>query len=126
MLTKKILIVSFVTILAAAATAQSVRAQVAIATPIPTPTATPTPRPITMTRTFHCSCSTSGQPVVWAGNVEAMSYFQARQQATGRCRGAIGAEPVSPVIPTPSAFAGILIPAPHPPMFNPCSNCACN
>jgi len=126
MLTKKILLASLITILAAAATAQGVRAQVAIATSAPSPTAAPTPRPMAMTRAFHCSCSTSGQPVVWAGNVEAMSYFQARQQAVGQCMGAIGAKPVSPLMPTPGESFGAGIPDAQPPMFNPCSNCACN
>jgi hypothetical protein len=126
MLTKKILLASLITILAAWAAPQAARAQAAIPTSAPTPTATPTPRPMVVTRTFHCSCSTGGQRVVWAGNVAASSYFQARQQAVGQCMGAIGAKPVSPLMPTPGASFGAGIPAPQPPMFNPCSTCACN
>ncbi len=124
MLTKKILLASFVTILAAWAVPQGAWAQAAIPTSVPTPVATPTPQPMVVTRTFHCSCSTGGQPVVWAGNVSASSYFQARQQAVGQCMAAIGAQPESPLISPQSS--GLVMPTPQPPMFNPCSNCACN
>ena len=103
------------------------RAQLATTIPTPSPVATakPTPQPATLTRLFHCNCTSAGHPVVWAGNVQASSYFQARQLGTGQCLAYLGAKPVSPVIPTPAtgfgaapSFAGL--------PFNPCSTCACN
>jgi len=103
------------------------RAQLAttVTTPSPLPTPAPTPRPFNVTRLFHCNCTSPGNPVLWAGNVEASSYFQARQMGTSQCLAYIGAKPVSPLIPTPVAASGA------PPTFapltaNPCMNCACN
>jgi len=103
------------------------RAQLAtnIPTPSPQPTAMPTPRPINVTRLFHCNCTSPGNPVLWAGNVQASSYFQARQMGTSQCLAYIGAKPLSPLLPTPAAASGA------PPTFapltaNPCMNCACN
>lgn len=103
------------------------RAQIGtiIPTPSPQPTAKPTPRPATVTRLFHCNCTSPGNPVLWAGNVQASSYFQARQMGTGQCLAYLGFKPTSPLLPTPVAAL------PARPTFaplgvNPCSNCACN
>jgi hypothetical protein len=96
-----------------------------VPTPSPLPSATPTPRPGTISRSFHCNCTTAGQPVLWAGFVQALNYFQARQMATSQCLAYIGEKPVSPLIPTPAAAAQ------STPIFpsltvNPCNQCACN
>jgi hypothetical protein len=96
-----------------------------IPTPVPPPTARATPRPATLTRLFHCNCTSPGHPVLWAGNVEASSYFQARQLGTNQCLAYLGAKPVSPIIPTPAAGFGAP-PTFAPLPFNPCSTCACN
>ena len=121
MLSKKIQILLLAAILAAAAAPDRARAQPA--TPVATPTTVPTftPLPMATARAFHCSCSGPGQPVAWAGMVQAQSYFQARQQASGQCLGALSALPVPPSIPT-----GLVTPTPVPPVFSPCANCACN
>lgn len=123
MLTKKTLILFLVAILAAAATPDRARAQPATPVPTLTPVPTPTPHPMATARVFHCSCSGPGRPVVWAGTVQAQSYFQARQQASGQCLGALSGVPVSPQIAMPNGFVQ---PTPVPPVFSPCSNCACN
>ncbi len=104
------------------------RAQLAtvIPTPQPTPSPVPTPKPINISRTFHCNCTSPGNPVLWAGNVQATGYFQARQMGTSQCLAYIGAKPVSPLIATP------VVNAQETPTFtsllttNPCVNCACN
>ena len=103
------------------------RAQLAtnIPTPSPIPTAKPTPRPINVTRLFHCNCTSPGNPVLWAGNVQATSYFQARQMGTNQCLAYIGGKPVSPIIPTPAVGLGAM-PTFAPLTANPCMNCACN
>jgi hypothetical protein len=105
------------------------RAQVGtvIPTSSPIPTAIPTPAPGTVTRTFHCNCTSAGQPVVWAGNVQALSYFQARQLATSQCSAYLGAKPISPLIPTPAAASqGSTGPTFVPLAINACALCACN
>jgi hypothetical protein len=103
------------------------RAQVGtvVATPSPRPSPLPTPRPATISRSFHCNCTSAGRPVLWAGNVMATNYFQARQLASSLCLAYIGEKPVSPLIPTPAVSFG------GPPTFaplgvNPCGQCACN
>lgn len=103
------------------------RAQLAttVTTPSPVPTPMPTPRPITITRLFHCNCTSPGNPVLWAGNVEATSYFQARQLGTSQCLAYLGAKPLSPSIATPVIAAETPIPA-FSLTVNPCMNCACN
>jgi len=123
MLTKKTLILLLVAIIAAAAAPGSAHAQPA--TPIPTPSVVPTftPLPIATTRVFHCSCSTPGRPVVWQGMIQAQNYFQASQQASAQCLNALSGVPASPFIPMPTA---VVEPTTAPPVFNPCSSCACN
>jgi hypothetical protein len=103
-------------------------AQAAVPSPAPTPSITPTPQatPTPVLHAFRCSCSTPGQPVVWAGQVSALNFFSARQAAVGHCLSAIGAKPVSPLIPPASLPFTAALPTPLPPMFNPCSSCACN
>ncbi|HXR36588.1 MAG TPA: hypothetical protein VN754_11590 [Candidatus Binataceae bacterium] len=96
-----------------------------IPTPSPQPTALPTPRPATVTRSFHCNCTSPGNPVLWAGNVRALSYFQARQMGTSQCLAYLGFKPTSPLIPTP-VVALPAIPPFAPLGVNPCSSCACN
>jgi hypothetical protein len=96
-----------------------------IPTPSPIPTPIATPRPGTVARSFHCNCTSAGQPVLWAGNVQATSYFQARQLATSQCLAYIGAKPVSPLIPTPAVAFGAQ-PTFAPLAVNPCGLCACN
>jgi hypothetical protein len=75
------------------------RAQLAtiIPTPLPTPAPAPTIAPINITRTFHCNCTSPGNPVLWAGNVQATGFFQARQMGTSQCLAYIGAKPGSPL-----------------------------
>jgi hypothetical protein len=104
-----------------------VHAQIGTVIPTPSPVATPspTPQPYTVNRTFHCNCYTPGQPVIWAGNVQATSYFQARQMAESSCSGYLGEKPISPLIPTPVQTTGIaqtFIPL----AINVCGQCACN
>jgi hypothetical protein len=103
------------------------RAQVGtvIPTPSPQPTAKATPRPVNVTRLFHCNCTSPGNPVLWAGNVQASSYFQARQLGTNQCLGYLGFKPTSPLIPTPAVSLGAR-PTFAPLGVNPCSSCACN
>ena len=104
------------------------QAQLATVIPTPQPTASPapTPRPINISRTFHCNCTSPGNPVLWAGNVQATGYFQARQMGTSQCLAYLGAKPASPLISTP------VVNAQETPVFtsyltiNPCMNCACN
>jgi hypothetical protein len=105
-----------------------VRAQIGtvIPTPVPPPTALPTPKPVTVTRSFHCNCTSPGNPVLWAGNVLASSYFQARQLGTSQCLAFLGFKPTSPLIPTPAAGFGGAAPTFAPLGVNPCSSCACN
>jgi hypothetical protein len=93
------------------------------ASPQPTPKATP--RPVNLTRSFHCNCTSPGNPVLWAGNVQASGYFQARQLGTSQCLAYLGFKPTSPLIPTPAVSLGAL-PTFAPLGVNPCSNCACN
>jgi len=102
------------------------RAQVGtiIPTPSPIPTPVATPLPGTVSRAFYCNCTSAGQPVLWAGNVQATNYFQARQMATSQCLAYIGAKPVSPLIPTP--VTALQTPSFAPLTVNPCSLCACN
>jgi hypothetical protein len=98
-----------------------------VPTPSPLPSATPTPRPESISRSFHCNCTSAGQPVLWAGFVQAMSYFQARQLATTQCLAYIGEKPASPLIPTPAPAVGFGAPPTFAPLaINPCSQCACN
>ncbi len=97
-----------------------------VPTPSPLPSATPTPRPETISRSFHCNCTTAGQPVLWAGFVQATSYFQARQMATTQCLAYLGEKPVSPLIPTPAAALAGSTPVFPTLTVNPCSQCACN
>ncbi len=103
------------------------RAQVGTVVPTPSPIPTPvaTPRPGTVARSFHCNCTSAGQPVLWGGNVQATSYFQARQLASSHCLAYIGGKPISPLIPTPAAAAGGA-PTFVPLGVNPCSQCACS
>ncbi len=96
-----------------------------IPTPSPQPTPPPTPRPGTVPRPFHCNCSSPGNPVLWAGNVQALNYFQARQMGTAQCLAYLGFKPTSPLIPTP-VVALPAIPTFAPLGVNPCSSCACN
>jgi hypothetical protein len=96
-----------------------------IPTPSPIPTPIATPRPGTLSRNFYCNCSSAGQPVLWAGNVQATSYFQARQLATNQCLAYLGAKPVSPLIPTPALAFGAQ-PTFAPLAVNVCGSCACN
>ncbi len=118
---------TMIVLLAALALLGRVRAQVGtvIPTPSPMPSPAPTPRPATITRTFHCNCSSPGQPVIWAGNVQATSYFQARQEAVLQCSGYLGSKPVSPLIPTP-AFNFGAPPTLAPMPVNACAQCACS
>jgi hypothetical protein len=97
-----------------------------IPTPSPIPSPSPTPHLINALRSFHCNCTSAGNPVLWAGNVQATGYFQARQLASGQCLGYIGAKPVSPMVPTPNAAAALAVPTLLPLGVNPCANCACN
>lgn len=102
-----------------------------VPTPMPTlaPTPTITPTPAITTQLFSCSCSTPGQPVVWAGRVQAPSFFFARQLAERQCLGYLGAQAPSPIIPTPSAageLGGGGGGGSSQAMANPCSDCACN
>ena len=62
----------------------------------------PTPRALNVTRLFHCNCTSPGNPVLWAGNVQASSYFQARQMGTSQCLAYIGGKPTF----TPDPHAG--------------------
>jgi hypothetical protein len=103
------------------------RAQVGtvIPTPSPIPTISPTPRPGTVTRSFHCNCTSAGQPVLWAGNVLATTYFQARQLASAQCSGYLGSKPISPLIPTPAVVLGAA-PTFAPLVVSACGQCACN
>jgi hypothetical protein len=94
-----------------------------IPTPSPQPSASPTPRPGTIARLFHCNCTSPGNPVLWAGNVSATSFFQARQEGVTACLAYIAGKPVSPLIPTPVAAS---TPTFATPSVNPCMNCACN
>lgn len=103
------------------------RAQLATVIPTPSPIPTPiaTPRPGTVTRSFHCNCTSAGQPVLWAGNVQALTYFQARQLAAAQCSAYLGAKPISPLIPTPAVATGAA-PTFAPIVVNACGQCACN
>jgi hypothetical protein len=103
------------------------RAQIGTIIPTPSPAATPspTPQPATVSRLFHCNCTSAGQPVLWAGNVQATNYFEARQMAMSQCAGYLGAKPISPLIPTPAASAAIG-PTTIPLAINVCGLCACN
>jgi len=103
------------------------RAQVGtvIPTPSPIPSATATPPPATVSRSFHCNCTSAGQPVIWAGNVTATSYFLARQAAVSACSAYLGSKPLSPLIPTPAAATGAA-PTFAPLAINACGQCACN
>jgi hypothetical protein len=103
------------------------RAQVGtvIPTPSPLPSATPTPRTGTLSRNSYCNCTAPGRPVIWAGNVQATGYFQARQLAVSQCSAYLGSKPVSPLIPTPAvSFGGA--PTFAPLAVNACAQCACN
>jgi hypothetical protein len=116
-------------------------------TPVPISAPTPTPATISAIRLFHCNCYNYGQPVVWAGNVQASGYFQARQVAGGQCLAYLGLTPVSPYIPAPAngPLAANAQVTPNPfltypldsaqnagsyrppiPANNPCYSCACN
>jgi hypothetical protein len=97
-----------------------------VATPSPMPSPMPTPRPESVSRSFHCNCTSAGQPVLWAGFVQATNYFQARQMATTQCLAYIGERPVSPLIPTPAPVGFGAPPTFMPLGVNPCSQCACN
>jgi hypothetical protein len=77
-------------------------------------------------RSFHCNCTSAGQPVIWAGNVLATTYFQARQLAVSQCSAYLGAKPISPLIPTPAAVAAAAAPTFAPIVVNACGQCACN
>lgn len=123
MLTNKTLAFTLAVILAALSVAGTAHAQ--FPSPLPTPTVVPTltPHPLPTPRSFHCNCFRSGQPVAWAGQVQASSFFQARQAAAGACMAALGARPGAPPLLRPAPFA---VPTLEPPLFNPCSNCACN
>lgn len=103
------------------------RAQVGTVIPTPSPIPTPiaTPRPGTVARTFHCNCTSAGQPVLWAGNVQALTYFQARQLAVTQCSAYLGSKPLSPLIPTPEVALGVA-PTFAPLAVNACGQCACN
>jgi hypothetical protein len=72
--------------------------------PIPTPiAASPTP----VARVFHCSCFGRGTGTHFVGNVNAASYFAARQSAISSCLAFNQLkEPVSPFIP-PRASLGL-------------------
>ena len=94
------------------------------ASPIPTPIATP--RPGTVARTFHCNCTSAGQPVIWAGNVQSTTYFQARQLAISQCSAYLGSKPISPLIPTPAVALGSSPSTLAPLIVNACGQCACN
>jgi hypothetical protein len=117
-------------------------------TPLPVSVPTATPANYSAVRAFRCNCSSYGEPVIWAGNVEAIGYFQARQAAGGQCLAYLGLTPNSPYIASPAAgpLGGSNATAtPNPfltypldaaqnsgsyrppvPGNNPCSNCACN
>jgi hypothetical protein len=103
------------------------RAQIGTIIPTPAPTASlmPTPRPATISRSFHCNCTFAGHPVIWAGNVEASSYFQARQIASVQCSAYLGSKPFSPLIPTPAVGVGAA-PTFAPLVLSTCGQCACN
>jgi len=103
------------------------RAQIGTVIPTPAPTASPMPtvRPPTVSRSFHCNCTSAGQPVIWAGYVQASSYFQARQAAVSQCSAYLGSKPFSPLIPTPAAVAQAG-PTFAPLVVSACGQCACN
>ena len=50
--------------------------------PVPAP---PTPAPPVTARVFNCSCFGPGSSTHWMGQVQAPSYFGARQSALGAC-----------------------------------------
>ncbi|HLH77504.1 MAG TPA: hypothetical protein VKV28_11915 [Candidatus Binataceae bacterium] len=118
-----------------------------IPTPAPTPAPAPTATPAQLgARSFYCNCAAFGQPVSWAGQVQALNYFLARQTAGGECLAYLGLAPQSPYIAPPvSGFGGAAAPqgTPNPyvldplaaaqipqrpplPANNPCASCACN
>jgi len=59
----------------------------------------PTPSPTPVQRAFNCSCFGRGTGTHWMGQVAALSYFRARQEAIGACLTYnVNREPASPFI----------------------------
>jgi hypothetical protein len=97
-----------------------------VPTPSPLPSPSPTPINLSTTRTFMCNCTSAGQPVLWAGTVQASGYFQARQMATSQCLAYLGEKPTSPLMPTPEAANVASTPTLIPLVTNVCGLCSCN